>query len=106
LLTVGQMRKLLRNITYRPGWTITVREGRFEGPHLTVHAQVENSYRPGETTVLDIHSPIPPMTTAAQFDAFLAWRLGRIECHEMREWLQRDGKPIFDPHAPLADQDR
>jgi hypothetical protein len=30
----------------------------------------------------------------------------RIESHEAREFLKRDGLPIYDPHAPFADRDQ
>lgn len=106
VLTVADLAAHLHGITYRTGWTLSVYEGRFEGPHLRIHATVENSYSPGDPVELDVHTFIPPMVDAAQFDAFLAWRLGRVEIHECREWLKRDGLPLFDPHAPDADQDR
>jgi hypothetical protein len=30
---------------------------------------------------------------------WMAWRLGRIESHEMREFFKVDGRPVFDPHV-------
>jgi hypothetical protein len=39
-------------------------------------------------------------------EEWLAWRLGRLEVHEMREFLKRDGRVIFDPHGADADHDR
>jgi hypothetical protein len=36
---------------------------------------------------------------------WLAWRLGRVESHEMREHLRVDGALPFNPHAEYADRD-
>jgi hypothetical protein len=56
--------------------------------------------------VLDVHSMLPPMRDTIALEEWLAWRLGRLEVHEMREFLKRDGRVIFDPHGADADHDR
>lgn len=97
----------LARVRYRPGWTFTLYQGDFEGPHLRIRADVENSYRPGQTVALDIHSPVP-LAVIADGPAllrYLAWRLQIVESHEMREWLKLDGVVVFDPHAPDVNRD-
>lgn len=97
----------LARVRYRPGWTFELYQGDFEGPHLRIRADVENSYRPGQTVALDIHSPVPLAVIAdpAGLLRYLAWRLQIVESHEMREWLRLDGAVVFDPHAPDANRD-
>jgi hypothetical protein len=104
-LTTCEIRHHLEKITYRPNWTFRVYDGTFEGQHLVINAEVENSYSRGDWVYLDIHTFMPPMASTADLERFLAWRLARIEVHEMREWLKRDGKAIYDPHAEGADKD-
>jgi hypothetical protein len=84
--------------SYRPGWALTVFDHPWDGPTLRVVARVEDSYRPGSMIDLGIDSLIPPMFSSEQFETWLAWRLIRVESHECREWLKKDGKPVFNPH--------
>jgi hypothetical protein len=48
---------------------------------------------------------LPPMPSVEYLDVWLQWRLNRIEIHEAREHLRRDGKPVFDPHREYGDRD-
>ena len=95
-----------QRLTYKPGFTLEVRDGRWEGQHFVINGPVPNAYRPDEQTNLDIHSPLPPMRTLSDYERWIGWRLGRVEHHEMREWFKRDGKPIWDPHAPYSERDQ
>jgi hypothetical protein len=54
--------------------------------------QPRREHRPG------IDDWIPPLPDLEALWRFLAWRLGRIELHEMREWLRVDSRPVFNPH--------
>jgi hypothetical protein len=45
------------------------------------------------------------MRDVQALEDWIAWRLSRLEVHEMREFLKRDGKVISDPHAPHAEHD-
>jgi hypothetical protein len=106
VLTVAALAAHLGRLEFMPGWTVTLYDGRFEGPHIVIRATVPNSYQPAEVVDLDIHSALPPMPDLAYFEVWLEWRLRRIWGHEVREWLRRDDRPVFDPHGPQADQDR
>lgn len=100
-LTLAEIQAALNAVTYRPGWTFTAAEDPFgEGHTVRLEGPVPNAYRPDETVVLGINSYLPPIPDAAYLDRWLLWRLQRVEAHETREWLQRDGRPIFDPHTP------
>ncbi len=105
MLTLAEIQAHLQRVKYLPGWSFQAREGRWEGHHLVIQANLENSYRPGEFLLLDIHSKIPPMRDTSQFDEWLVWRLCRIASHEVREWYKVDGKAPFDPHQEGSDRD-
>lgn len=105
MLTTEQIREHLTHLSYKPGWSFEVYDGRWEGQHIAIRGEVEDSYRPGEKTVLDVHSMLPPMTGTGALEAWLIWRLCRLEVHEAREFFKRDGRVLFDPHAPFADRD-
>lgn len=104
MLSVAELAAHLRRITYKPGWKLSVREGGWEGTHFRLVATLPNSYGAGRITI-GVDSMVPPMESVEQFERWIAWRLGRIEVHEMREFLKRDGEVIFDPHAPGAHED-
>lgn len=95
-----------RHVTFMHGWTLTVYEGRWEGPHLQIAAKVPNAYRPDDTVDLDIHCSIPPMRDYDQLDNFLVWKLARCWSHEVREFYRVDGNAPFDPHAANSDRDQ
>ena len=105
-LTVPDLQALLDVVTYKPGWRFELYDGRMEGPHVAIWTQVLDAYDPETTTVLDVHSMLPPMRSAEQFYDWLLWRICRIETHEAREFLRVAGAVYDDPHADGADQDR
>jgi hypothetical protein len=105
MLSTAEIKAELERVTYKPGWVFTCYDGRWEGQHLAITAELPDATRPGESVTLDIHSSLPPIPDAAYLHAWLAWRLGRIENHEMREFFRVDGRAVFDPHAPFADRD-
>lgn len=104
-LSTAEIQAELERVSYKPGWTFTCYDGRWEGQHLAITVEVPDATRPGRTVTLDVHSSLPPIPDVPYLHTWLAWRLGRIENHEMREFLRVDGKAAFDPHAPFADRD-
>lgn len=105
MLTTPEIQAHLWRLAYKPGWTFEAYDGRWEGQHIVIRTHVPDTYNEGQTVVLDVHSMLPPMRDTQALEEWLAWRLGRLEQHEMREFLKRDGEVIYDPHAPLADRD-
>jgi hypothetical protein len=105
MLSTQQIVAHLQRVTYKPGWDVRVYDGRWEGQHVVIRTVVPDSTQPGRTTVLDVHSMLPPVRDTDQLNEWLAWRLGRLEVHEMREFLKHDGVVLFDPHAPEAERD-
>lgn len=106
MLTTEEIQAELARITYKPGWKISCYDGTWEGQHVVIQVVLPDAANPEKEVTLDIHSMLPPLRDVAGLHFWLAWRLKRIEIHEMREFLRRDGKPIFDPHAELAEHDK
>jgi hypothetical protein len=105
MLTTAQIRDVLADLTYKPGWTFSVYDGDWEGQHLAITARVPDAVRPPAMVVLDVHSQLPPIPDEAYLVRWIAWRLGRIELHEMREFLRLRGAVVYDPHAANAERD-
>lgn len=105
MLSTKTLQTLLDEVTYKPGWSFKVYDGKHEGQHLVITTVVIDSYDITQTTTLDVHSMLPPMDTEKQFYDWLLWRLKRIECHECREFFRVDHKIYDDPHAEFAGRD-
>jgi hypothetical protein len=106
VLTTAEIQAHLARVSYKPGWSFEAYDGRWEGQHLVIRTEVPDTYEPGALVVLDVHSMLPPMRDTLALEEWLAWRLGRLEVHEMREFLKVDGAVLFDPHAEFAERDR
>jgi hypothetical protein len=104
VLTLDALRRQLERVTYRPGWSMHLYEPKFEGVWISIRAELPNAYRPDENTVINVRSAVPPMPTGQYFLEWLLWRILRIESHECREWFKVDGEPLYDPHAPDANE--
>lgn len=89
-----------KRLSYKPGWLLSVYDDEFEGPHLFIVARVPNAYG-GPLIELGIRSAIPPMDSLGQFERWVMWRVIRVESHEAREFLRRDGEVVFDPHREV-----
>jgi hypothetical protein len=105
MLSTTEIQAELQRITYREGWTFTAYDGRWEGQHLTIRADLPDAYNPGHTVTVQVESALPPIPDVDYLLIWLAWRLGRVENHEMREHLRVDGAPVYNPHASFADRD-
>lgn len=106
MLTTAEIQTELDRVTYKPGWSFRVYDGRWEGQHIAITVCLPNSYRADEPLVLDVHSPMPPLRDTSHLHEWLMWRLGRIEIHELREFYRVDGVCVNDPHAEHAGRDR
>lgn len=94
----------LAHVTYKPGWKFSAYQHPFEGVWITINVHMEDSYHPGSYTDAGICTAVPEIGTVEEFKWWLAWRLGRVEMHEMQEWLKWDDEPMFDPHGKNANQ--
>jgi hypothetical protein len=98
VLSTAEIRDCLERCAYKPGWTWTLREDPWEGLFVRFLVEIEDSYGTG-TLTLGIDSWLPPQVSEESLRLWMAWRLGRIESHEMREFFKVDGRPVFDPHV-------
>lgn len=104
-MTGAEIAEALPRITYKPGWMIRCHQQPYdsfpyEGFCLDITFDVPNAYRTQDTQTQNVHVPLPPIVNEEHLVDFIAWRLARIEMHEMREFLWLDGKIRDDPHAP------
>lgn len=107
MLTEDEINDHLDRITYKPGWSFAAYTGRWEGMHLTISTLVDDAFKPGEMVTLRVECFLSPndYKDTEALEAWLMWRLARIEVHEMREFFKRDGKVVSSPHAEFADRD-
>jgi hypothetical protein len=99
MLTPTEIAEHLATLSYKPGWSWTLDHDTWEGPFIRFLIDVPDAYDASKTITLGVNTWLPPMVSTEALDLFMAWRIARIENHEAREMLQRDGRPIFDPHA-------
>lgn len=107
MMTEDEINAHLWRISYKPGWSFAAYRGRWEGMHLTITTLVDDAFKPGEKVTLRVECFLSPNDYAdtPSLEAWLMYRLARIEVHEMREFFKRDGKVVSSPHAPLAERD-
>jgi hypothetical protein len=106
MLTTEQIADWFTRFHFMPGWSFEVYDGPREGQHLNIQALLPDAYTPGGHIPLDVHTFIPPCADEAQLQAFVNWRLRRMWMHEVDEFFVIDETRPYDPHGPLADQDR
>jgi hypothetical protein len=102
MLTRWQIERELRLLTYKEGWEWSLLEDEHEGLYVRWIITLPDSYNPGETVDLGINSWLPPIPDRDYLAKWFLWRVKRIESHEAREFLKRDGVILFDPHAEAA----
>lgn len=100
MLSTADINAELERLTYKPGFTFRAYEDPWEGQKIRIVGTVPDSYNPEQTVDLGIDSFLPPCQDAWDLRRWLAYRLKRIEIHEMLEFLKLDGAPIWDPHKP------
>lgn len=96
-LTVKEIRAVVADLDYMPGWAFTVRGDQYQ-PVLRIEATAPDARRRGETTDLGIDSPIPPLPDEETLLGWLRWRVHQIACHEVDEFLLWRGERLNDPH--------
>lgn len=114
-MTLGlpQLQQALSRVSYKPGWSFRLWETRWEGIAMGISFTAPNAYDkhpagwvvPADPVVINVKTFVPPCKTGVEFYAWLAYRLSRIELHEMREFLKVDGVCLDDPHAEGANDE-
>jgi len=92
---------ILDSLTLPRGMKASASHDLWEGVQVRIVYTVENSFRPGEQIDLGISSYLSPndLRDEETVQRWVIWRVWRIYGHEAREQVQRDGRPISDPHA-------
>lgn len=96
-MTTAELAELVARITYKAGWSFAAL-GRAAPRYPLRHGErlrPRHDHRPADRL-----SPLPApiLRRPADVVRWLAWRLARIETHEVREWLLLDGARVLDPH--------
>jgi hypothetical protein len=99
MLSTDAINAELDRLSYKKGWKFKAYDDPWEGQKIRIEATVPDAYDPDRTVDLGIDSFLPPMCDEWDLRRWLAYRLKRIETHEMLEWLKLDGAPLWDPHA-------
>jgi hypothetical protein len=109
MMSLEELKATLVRVAYKPGWSFRLWESRWEGVCMAIRFQAPNAYSseddPGRNVGINVKTFVPPCPDENYFLAFLAYRLSRIELHEMREFLKVDGVCLDDPHAEGANDE-
>jgi hypothetical protein len=101
MMTFTAVHDTVRTLTMPPTVTATARYDVWEGPYVRFVGTVPDAMLPGEGLDIGVDwYPSPnDLASRARLERALVWRLARIAGHEVREFVQRDGRPLYDPHA-------
>jgi hypothetical protein len=93
--------KLLKDFTYKPGWSFYFNEGTENTPAvILVQMNVADSNSPDEMVDTGMPRVIRDYEEMSD-DEFFEWlqrTIGFCEAHERDEWMRYKGKKIFDQH--------
>lgn len=102
---------VVRSITYKPGWTITIEHmtRRYEhlaggeGMTLRIEFRNQDSTNPGNEVGLDHYFAVPPaMYDRETWERWVFDRIVEMETHEAMEFFHVDGwAPFFPPHGDM-----
>lgn len=105
----GLQRELAR-WSYKPGWSMHIapNPGPWEAGILNVRYQAPDSRNPSSTIAIGGSEVVSLGVIEGEvpFGVWLESALMRVERHELREWLRRDGLLYDDPHVPPAQRRR
>lgn len=103
------LREVVSQITYKPGWTLELRDmyrhgehlGGGEGLTLSVRLECESSVDPGEKVGLHHLFAVPPAAYNRQtWERWVLDCLIQVETHEAMEFFKVDGRaPFFPAHG-------
>lgn len=82
--------------------TFGVHMSAWEGPYVRILYTLPDNFNPGESVDLGINSFLPPFFDESQIDAWIQWRMWRIEGHEARERFRVHDAIVFNPHEEGA----
>jgi len=101
-LSFEQVKNIVADCRYRPGWTFTV-YGALpdpEHPMLLIDGVVPDAYDHAKTSNIGVRVAMPrDFQTRKEVLDWLLWCLQRIEIHECREFFQVRDKSV-DPFGP------
>lgn len=103
------LQEVVESVTYKPGWTLALKEMYRHGEHLgggtgttlSVRLECEDSTKPGEKVGLHHLFAVPPAAYNRQtWERWVLDCIIQVETHEALEFFRVDGwAPYFPPHG-------
>lgn len=86
---------MLQDVSYKPGWKLTLRDAGSGFVTLEVQASVINSLSPHNPMSIaqSYHFQVNDWANADRFFAFVRSCIKRVEKHECNEWFRVGGEP-------------
>lgn len=107
--SVDLLQEVVESVTYKPGWTLALKEMYRHGEHLgggtgttlSVRLECEDSTKPGEKVGLHHLFAVPPAAYNRQtWERWVLDCIIQVETHEALEFFRVDGwAPYFPPHG-------
>ena len=94
------LQMLLRDFTYKPGWTFRFFETERD-IRLEIKALVIDADNPAETAIITSFNSVDKMIAERppwKWERWLRDRIIDFEKHEVDEFFQINGVKVFDPH--------
>lgn len=103
-MTFAEMKTLVESVTYKPGWTITLR-GEGGRPHIQAHVDEASDLSMDPTRRSSARTPwssgkryLTPFMCRQEVVGAVFGLIADAEMHEVREWFRYRGASIFNPH--------
>lgn len=101
MLTRHELKLILDDIEYKPGWELRLEPGDYMSAKLVITLNADDSRRPGhDVSIRAQHVVYPEMFShEAEFIRFVRYKILEAEIHEVDEFLRYKGALVNDPHA-------
>ncbi|MNF29691.1 hypothetical protein D3C85_851500 [compost metagenome] len=97
LLTVEQMREIVNAITYKPDWTIHLKDDG-DRLYVQIEATTLDSITREPTTWKSGKNYLSPFMCRQEVVGVVFGAIEKAEIHEMREFFRYKGASIYNPH--------
>jgi hypothetical protein len=98
-MTLGEVRSLLKRVSYMPGYTLTAYGRKGGKVRVTARNTAADARRPERQKRLFAAFYVDQWDTPETFHRRLFEFLCSIATHEVAEWFRVDGVLLYDPHA-------
>jgi hypothetical protein len=105
-LSYEEIRRIVGEFTYKPGWRLIVTSDDVWSRFLVLRleAEVDDARRPGQKTTIVHQLSFQAMFSEEHVEGFVMAAVQTAEAHETNEWLRRNGRLVDDPHVPFEER--